>query len=363
MSGGVDSSTAAALLKREGYDVIGVGLRLADSPAAGESEGSCCGLEGMDDARRVASRIGIPFYVLNYEKIFKESVIDYFCRAYLSGETPNPCIECNRIVKFGHLLRFADLLGASYIATGHYARIFQDRKTRRYLLKKGRDPRKDQSYFLYSLTQEQLSRILFPLGEMTKEETRKLAKSFGLDTCEKPASQDVCFLGNEDYRDFLARKFPDLLVPGPIVNMQGRILGRHRGVAFYTVGQRRGLGVATGAPLHVVIVETKTGRIVVGTKEETLKRRISLNSVNWISFNSPGDSLSLNVKIRYRHQERPALVFNRQDGRADIQFSIPQPAPAAGQSAVFYEGDLVVGGGIIEKKQNESEQENQRDET
>jgi len=208
MSGGVDSSAAAALLKQEGKEVVGIGLRFPERPGGSETPGSCCGIAGMDDARRVAAKIGIPFYVLNYEKIFQEHVIDYFCRSYIAGKTPNPCIECNRVVKFGYLLKLLDSFDADYIATGHYANICYDQSWGRFLLKKGLDSEKDQSYFLYSLTQEQLSRILFPLGRMTKKETRRLARSFGLPVYDKPGSQDICFTGQTDYRSFLAERFP-----------------------------------------------------------------------------------------------------------------------------------------------------------
>jgi len=348
MSGGVDSSTAAALLKEQGHEVMGIGLRLAQPRSSSESVRGCCGIGGLDDARCVASRIGIPFYVLNYQDIFEKAVIGYFCRSYLSGRTPNPCVECNRMVKFGHLLKVADALDADYVATGHYARVCRDRLTERHVLKKGVDADKDQSYFLYPLSQKQLSRALFPLGEMTKEQTRKLAKSFALDIHDKPASQDICFIGNADYRQLLAERFPELLRPGPIMDTQGQILGQHQGVAFYTVGQRRGLGVAVGEPLYVMAVDRATRTVVVGGRKQLQKSRISVRRVNWISFDEPPDSLELSVKIRYRQAEVPAIVSCRDDGGVIVSFSIPQTAAAPGQSAVFYDGDVVVGGGIID---------------
>jgi tRNA-specific 2-thiouridylase len=244
-------------------------------------------------------------------------------------------------------LKFAEELGADSIATGHYAAIGRDEQTGRNLLKKGRDHEKDQSYFLYSLSQEQLSRILFPLGEMTKKETRETAKSFALHISEKPASQDVCFLGNEDYRAFLTRRFSDLLVPGPFVNPEGRELGHHRGIACYTVGQRRGLGLAAGVPLYVLAIEPETKTIIVGTREESFIRGISLDSVNWIAMDPPDHSLLLHVKIRYRQKERKAWISPGGKGRAEIHFLEPQPPSATGQSAVFYDGNVVIGGGII----------------
>lgn len=350
MSGGVDSSTAAALLAQQGHDLIGVGLKLPEPLVGKESDRSCCGIANMDDARRVSDKIGIPFYLLNYEEIFEKSVIDYFCESYLNGKTPNPCVECNRAVKFGHLLKAADNLEADYVATGHYARICSDKETGRFLLKKGVDPEKDQSYFLYPLSQEQLSRILFPLGEMTKVETRRLARSLGVRTSDKPASQDICFLGTGDYRELLAERFPSSLNPGSIVNSKGEVLGRHNGVAYYTVGQRRGLGFGVGVPLYVLRVDSSNNEVVVGSKEELQKKRVAVQSVNWILSDEPKDPLELSVKIRYRQKEIPSLVKPKQGSRAEILFHTPPTGVAPGQSAVFYKDDLVVGGGIIEKE-------------
>ena len=348
MSGGVDSSTAAAILRCQGHEVIGVGLRLPLLTPSCSPQRSCCGIAGMDDARRVASKIDVLFYVLNYRDFFERAVIDYFCRAYLNGMTPNPCVQCNRVVKFGRLLGLAEAIGADYVATGHYARIRQDTLTGRYLLRKGVDRGKDQSYFLYGLSQEQLSRALFPLGELTKDQTRELARSFELNVCDKPASQDICFLGNGDYRQFLTERCPDSLRPGPIVDTQGHVLGQHRGIAFYTVGQRKGLGVAAGEPLYVLALDRPTATVVVGPSKELQTSQCSVKSVNWIALDEPPDCLALGVKLRYRQRELPASVSRTNEGRAVVSFSNPQAATAAGQSAVFYDGDVVVGGGIIE---------------
>lgn len=349
MSGGVDSSTAAAILKNEGHEVIGVGLRLPECGTRDQRTRSCCGIAGMDDARRVARKIGIPFYVLNYEKIFERSVIDYFCKAYISGKTPNPCVQCNRVVKFGHLLKVAEGLGADYIATGHYARIRRDRRTGRHVLEKGVDHDKDQSYFLYALSQNQLARALFPLGEMTKQETRRLAGSFGLDVSKKPASQDICFLGDGGYRAFLAKRYPEAFRPGPIMSRDGRLLGHHRGIAYYTVGQRRGAGVASGTPLYVLSLDAATNTVILGKREEMRKHRISVSRTNWISCTNPAGPLNLSVKIRYRQMEIPATVVSGDNGHSEVIFSDPQIIAAApGQSAVFYDRDMVVGGGIIQ---------------
>ena len=347
MSGGVDSSTAAALLKQQGHDLIGVGMRLPLLASAGESQRSCCSVDGMEDARRVAMKIDIPFYLLNYEKVFEESVVEHFCQSYLNGETPNPCVECNRVVKFGHLLAFADSVNADCVATGHYARIIHDPETRRHSLMKGVDPEKDQSYFLYPMSQEQLSRILFPLGDMTKEETRRLAKSFGLKVSAKPGSQDICFLGNADYRHFLAERFPESIEPGPIVDTQGKILGQHNGIAGYTVGQRKGLGLAVGHPLYVLSVDRAERMVVVGEREELFTDRIAVTHVNWISGDGPTTPLAIAAKVRYRQPEFSATILSNEKGGVDILPEEPQMAVAPGQSAVFYDGDVVMGGGIV----------------
>lgn len=351
MSGGVDSSTAAAMLAAEGHEVIGVGLVFPDlcknkmQHRAGHGSRRTT---AMDDARRAASRIGIPFHALDCGELFERSVVDYFCRSYLDGITPNPCVECNRVVKFGSLLKKAVELGADHVATGHYARVSRDPRTGRYLLGKGADTDKDQSYFLYSLSQEQLSRALFPLGEMTKKETRALARSLGLEFHDKPASQDICFLGKQNYREFLAERFPGLVREGPIVNARGKTLGRHRGIAFYTIGQRKGLGIADIEPLYVLAIDGRTCTIVVGARQELLRKNIAVERVNWIPFEKPSASLDLGVKIRYRQPEARAVVTTSGDDRAQVAFRMPQAAVVPGQSAVFYDGHVVVGGGIIE---------------
>ncbi len=347
MSGGVDSSTAAALLVQQGHDVIGIGLRLAAPGPETQSHQARRGIAAMDDARRVASQIGIPFHVLDFEAIFEDTVVKYFCRTYLDGKTPNPCVVCNRAVKFGHLLERARALGADWVATGHYARTCRDPDTGRFLLKKAADHDQDQSYFLYSLSQEQLSRAMFPLADMAKKDTRALARSLGLKVSETPGSQDICFIRHGDYRRFLVERFPESLQPGPIVNTRGDVLGEHRGVAHYTTGQRRGLGIAAESPLYVLAIDVATRRVIVGMRDEALTRRISVTHVNWIPFDTFEGPLDLHVKLRYRHPGAPATVSCSEEGGVNLLFSTLQTMAAAGQSAVFYDGDVVVGGGII----------------
>jgi len=353
MSGGVDSSTAAALLKEQGHDVIGIGLRLSPTNGQSSEERTCCGLRHMDDARRVAHRLDIPFYVLNYEERFQRAVVDYFCRSYLRGQTPNPCVECNRTVKFGHLLSLAETLGAEFVATGHYARVERNGNAGRCLLRKAADPAVDQSYFLYALSQKQLSRALFPLGEMSKEETRTLARSFGLNVHAKPGSQDICFLEGTDYRAFLAQRFPTSLEPGPITNRNGEVVGTHRGSAGFTVGQRRGTGVAFGVPRYVLSVHAATNTVVVGSREELNVDRFIISGVNWGAVPATSEMFNASVRVRYRQLEQPCTVRPLAEGRAEVRFETPHPAAARGQSAVLYAGDIVLAGGIIENAEDE----------
>lgn len=345
MSGGVDSSTAAALLKEAGHEVIGVTLRFPVLRAAGG--GGCCGIAGIEDARGVADRLGIPFYVLDYEAVFRRAVIDYFVDAYASGLTPNPCVECNRRVKFGELLTYARSIGAEAVATGHYARVAE--RGGRHVLLRGLDAARDQSYFLYSLSQEQLSRAVFPLGERTKEETRALAREMKLPVAEKPGSQDVCFLDSGDYRPLLAERRPEALRPGETVDMDGRVMGHHSGVANYTIGQRRGLGVAAGQRLYVVGIDPATARVVLGPPEALERESLRVRDVNWIAHDGPPVEIEATVKIRYRQPDVPATVVSLGDGRAELRFRERQATAAPGQSAVFYRGEAVVGGGVIER--------------
>lgn len=359
MSGGVDSSVAAALLKSEGYEVIGItmcfsatelggsaafyGGNLSDS---GRKRPACCSRQGIEDARRVAQRLAIRHYVLNMRKALDEYVIKDFCREYLRGKTPNPCIGCNQYIKFGLLLKKAFSLGAGFLATGHYARI-ERVDSKNYLLKKAKDSNKDQSYFLYRLNQAQLAHILFPLGDYTKLEVRKLALKFGLAVADKRGSQEICFLPGEDYREFLASRAKDRIRPGPIVDRQGNLLGRHKGVAFYTVGQREGLGIARGYPLYITGINGSKNQLVVGRKEEAEKSEFLVDKAHFIS-KKPKKKVAVKVKIRYNHKEMPASAwpFGR---KWKVRFRKPQFAITPGQSAVFYDREVVLGGGIIDK--------------
>jgi len=345
MSGGVDSSVAACLLVKQGYEVIGVSMKL---PNLGEiSESGCCGIQGIDDAKSVAQKIGIPFYALNYEKKFESKVINYFCREYIHGRTPNPCIICNEKIKFGSLLKKAKSINADYIATGHYARIEYDKLSKRYLLKKGKDKEKDQSYFLFSLSQEQLSHSLFPLGDWTKSKVRRLAKEFGLKVHDKPASQEICFIPDDDYRRFLRTQVTaDKFKPGPIVNKDGKILGEHQGIAFYTIGQRKGIG-AHKKPFYVIAIKKEENSAVVGEKGELYRDTLIVENINWIDREKLINPIKVKVRIRYKHQESNAMISPSSNEKIKVEFSQPQRAITPGQAAVFYDGNKVIGGGWI----------------
>lgn len=346
MSGGVDSSAAAALLCEQGYEVIGIGLHLPGMSAGDGRYRSCCGIAGMEDARRVAQSLGIPFYVLNYREVFDRLVIEPFCREYAAGRTPNPCIDCNVRIKFGMLLDTALAWGVDYLATGHYARIMEH-PSQGVALRRARDAGQDQTYFLYGLTRKQLAHALFPVGELTKAGVREVARRLGLPVAEKPASQDICFLPGRDYRALVAERYPQSLRPGEIVDSAGRVLGRHAGVAAYTVGQRRGLGIVAGVPLYVLRVDPVHNRVVVGTRAQTFCREMWVEELNWLA--DEGDVVRhCLVKTRHRGVETPAKVhLDRQARTAHIRFLRPHPISAPGQAAVFYDGELVIGGGII----------------
>lgn len=350
MSGGVDSSVAAALFLEQGYEVIGVGMRLPEAVGAGSGEEStCCGMAGMADARTVAERLRIPFYVLDYREAFSTAVIDPFCAAYARGKTPNPCVLCNSRLKFGSLLERAVVMGAESIATGHYARIDAAGPNGRLRLLKGTSQRHDQSYFLYSLTPALLARVRFPVGEMTKEEVRATAARLELPVADKPGSVDICWVGQSSYREVVARFYPEATRPGPIVDTAGRVLGQHRGIAGYTLGQRQGLGVAARERLFVVDIDVAANRITVAPASEALVDHILVGDVNWVSIAPPPEPLRVEARVRYRGALVPALVepSDATTTRVLVQFDRPQPPIAPGQAAVFYDGDVVLGGGTI----------------
>lgn len=351
MSGGVDSSVAAALLKESGYDVIGVTMNLFALPAEScrsEALSSCCGWRGAEDAQAVAMALRIPHYVADFRADFEKSVIADFCREYGLGRTPNPCIRCNRFIKFGLLLKKAAELGAEYIATGHHARIQLSRDSSAHLLKKGVDPRKDQSYFLYFLNQAQLGRVLMPVGDYSKKEIRKKAESLALPTAAKRESQEVCFIPGRDYPGFLKGRLPDAFRPGPILDTSGRAVGSHQGIARYTVGQRKGMGIAAAHPLYVTAVDPLANTITVGRNEDLFREELAVSEVSFISGRWPAGSFEARVKIRYRHEEAEAVLIPLERGRVRVEFKKAQRAITPGQSAVFYDGEIVIGGGIIE---------------
>lgn len=352
MSGGVDSSVTAALLQNRGFDVVGITMCFS---LAGESKRPrCCGREGIEDARRVAHQLGIKHYVLNMQKYLEEKVINDFCLEYLKGRTPNPCVRCNQYIKFDALLKKALSLDADFLATGHYARI--ERTGEESALKKAVDLKKDQSYFLYRLNQRQLKRVLLPLGDYTKEEVRKFAKDFGLGLADKPESQEICFIPDDDYRGFLRRRLRGKnpgMKPGLAVDKTGKILGHHKGFAFYTIGQREGLGIAAGEPLYVIRIDAGENRLVLGRKSDVYSRTFEVSDPHFIHSQAENrlgikeKQIELLVKIRYNHKEAPAQITRLTD-KLKIVFDAPQFAITPGQSAVFYKDGRVMGGGIIE---------------
>lgn len=350
MSGGVDSSVAAALLKQQGYEVIGITMCF-NLPDSTTKRPSCCGIQGIEDARRVSHKLGIKHYVLNFSKVLKEKVIKEFCLEYLKGRTPNPCVRCNQYLKFDALLKKALSLDARYLATGHYARI--EKVTRlglrvpSYLLKKAKDKHKDQSYFLYRIKSSQLRHILFPLGDYLKSEVRGMAREFSLTVAEKLASQEICFLPDADYRGFLQAQDKTCLKPGPIIDKENNILGQHKGVAFYTIGQREGLGIAKGYPIYVIKINPKNNTITVGKKEDVYAKEFLLKNTHFIVTPSK-KKVALKVRIRYNHREALAELIFLKD-KIKVKFKSPQFAVTPGQSAVFYDNDVVLGGGIIDK--------------
>ena len=352
MSGGVDSSVAAALLVRAGYDVVGMMMRLWSDPVmGGAAHNRCCTPTQMSDARRIADQLGIPFYVLDTQDVFRGTVVQYFVDGHRSGDTPNPCLECNRRIRFEWLLNHARALDADYLATGHYARITRAADGG-WLLRRGIDHNKDQSYVLSVLGQAQLSRAMFPVGEYPKARVRQLAAELGLDVAGRRDSQDLCFLGAGDYRDFLQLHAPDVMQAGPIVTTAGDLLGEHGGLANYTIGQRKGLGLSYHEPLYVLATNPLTNALIVGTRDQLGRDFLTAEGVNWISGAPPDSQFRAQVKIRYRAQPQPAEVVVASADSFQVRFDEPQRDITPGQAAVVYVDDICLGGGVIAKFEN-----------
>ncbi len=336
MSGGVDSSLVAALLKEEGYDVLGITIHHYD------------GNENLELVEQAAQNLEIPWYVLDFTKEFKNIVIDYFCKEYLAGRTPNPCVLCNLKIKFGLLLEKAKSLDADYLATGHYAINEYDQKNKRFLLKRGVDESKDQSYFLYRLNQDILSYVLFPLGKFKKSQTRELAKKFGLKNYKKEESQEICFIQDDNYRKFLTQHISETVKPGKFKDKEGNILGEHQGIPFYTIGQRKGLRVSLNKRMYVIEINFRQNVITLGDDKDLYKDKLLVKDLSFISGDKLSDSIKVEVKIRYNSKKSPAIISPSSEDKILINFEKPQRAITPGQSAVFYQGDVLIGGGIIE---------------
>ena len=369
MSGGVDSSVAAYLLKKEGHEVIGLSFELWDKRDL-KSSNVCCSIETIELARSVAHSLGIEHYTVDVRDAFYKHVIEDFCSSYIKGETPNPCILCNKYIKFDFLMKKAKEFEADFVATGHYARIeknqrsavsgqpseklktqnskFKTKFLTRHLLLKGVDLKKDQSYVLYVMKQEELARTLFPLGELTKEKTREIARDIGLANALRPESQEICFVGDGKYVDFIKSFSPESLQPGNIVDTEGKIIGEHKGIAFYTIGQRKRLGISSLKPHYVAHIDREKNTIVAGSKDAAMVKSFNVRDLNWIAIESFPASMKVNVKIRSMMKEAAATISPAENDRVLVEFDEPQWAPAPGQSAVFYDNDVVIGGGVIE---------------
>jgi tRNA-specific 2-thiouridylase len=355
MSGGVDSSVAALLMKERGYDCAGVTMRLFDNEDVCEAPSkTCCSLEDAEDARRVAAEIGIPFYIFDFSEDFRAQVMDRFCRAYINGITPNPCIDCNRYIKYDRLYRRMEQMGFDYVVTGHYARIIYDEESGRYLLAAASDKTKDQSYVLYMLSQNQLAHTLFPLGEMKKTEIRAIAEERGFVNAHKRDSQDICFVRDGDYAEFISRYLADgnrspSVTPGDFIDANGNVLGTHEGITHYTIGQRKGLGKAFGKPVYVTEIRPETNEVLLGANDDLFTDKVVINDVNLIAVDENGlrEPMRVTAKIRYSQPAMPAIARQVGDDEIEIIFDKPQRAVTRGQAAVLYDGDIVVGGGTI----------------
>ena len=350
MSGGVDSSMAASLMQEKGYECIGVTMRLYDNAdVVGKSEKTCCSLDDCEDARSVARRLGIPYYVYDFQKDFRSTVMEKFVCAYCKGETPNPCIDCNRYMKFEGLYERATQLDCDKIVTGHYARVCHNEETGRYELKKALDATKDQSYVLYALTQDQLAHTEFPLGEYTKVQIRQMAEERGFVNARKKDSQDICFVPDGHYQQFIEQYLGKKLPEGNFVDESGKVLGRHKGIIYYTIGQRKGLGIAAGSPIFVKEIRPETNEVVIGSNESLFSDHLEAEDFNWISVKepAPGEEVPCTAKVRYRHTEQPAVARVLENGKVQVVFKEKQRAITKGQAVVLYEGERVLGGGTI----------------
>ena len=347
MSGGVDSSVAAYLLKEQGYDVIGITMQVWPYDAEyEEKEGGCCSLSTVEDARRVCYKLGIPFHVINFKDIFEKKVIDYFIDEYLEGRTPNPCIACNRYIKFDEFLKKAQDLGADYVATGHYGVI--EEKNGRYILRRSFDDKKDQSYVLYNMTQYQLSHTLMPCGSYNKDRIREIAKEIGLEVHNKKDSEEICFIPDDDHGAFIKKNRPGKVKEGNFVDKEGKILGRHKGIVYYTIGQRKGLNISFGHPVYVTDINPLTNEIILGSEEDIFKTKLIAKDMNFIPFDKLEGPMEVEAKIRYSAKFSKARIEPMEDDKVLVTFSEKQRAITKGQSIVFYKEDLVLGGGVID---------------
>ncbi|WP_338121916.1 tRNA 2-thiouridine(34) synthase MnmA [Clostridium tetani] len=347
MSGGVDSSVAAYLLKEQGYEVIGATMQIwQDDKEFIEREGGCCSLSAVADARRVANKIGIPFYVMNFKDAFKKNVIDYFVDEYMEGRTPNPCVACNKFIKFSSFLDKAMTLGIDYVATGHYAII--EKQNNRYIIRKSEDDKKDQTYALYNLTQFQLERTLMPCGRYKKSEIREIAKKIGLRVHNKKDSQEICFIPDNDHGKYIKNRFPSKVRQGNFVDKSGNVLGTHKGIVYYTIGQRKGLDIALGKPMYVVDINPFRNEVVLGNLDDLLNTELIAKDVNYIPFDNLKEPMEVEAKIRYSQIPSKAVITPMENDKVKVNFTEKQRAITKGQSVVFYKGNLLIGGGIIE---------------
>ena len=346
MSGGVDSSVAAVLLKEQGHEVIGLHMKLYHGPENETRPKSCCSLDEAIDARAACHRLNIPFYVLDCQKEFRESVIDYFVEEYSRGNTPNPCVMCNKEIKSNLLLKKVDELDCDYLATGHYAKIRFNPLIRRQQLIRPQDLRKDQTYFLHSIPADELHRLMFPLADIIKPEVRKIAGKLNLSAANKPDSQEICFVP-KDYRNFLKQELNEVPEHGEFISVSGEVLGEHLGLPFYTIGQRRGLGLSDSTPYYVVKIDKEKNRIVLGKEEDLYSKTIFVSRVNWLSISPPKEQLHVTAKLRYSHQGAAASVFPESDNKVRLELDVPERAVTPGQAAVFYQDEILLGGGWI----------------